>query len=231
MLASVLFAASISSCDDGRIYEQAVAATGEGRTIKVTGTVNGINQWSEDYSIVIAGFNAESQFAVVSKIIPASSAGGEIELCMSGITEDVTTVELCAINKLRRRIAGFAKLDCTAADADTLLMKLGTVDAGMFHAVQTQIFDANCTACHGKSTSAAAGLYLTEGKSYEALVNKNSTIQADRLLVKPGDASESFLHLILNANGLIRHDHLDILSAKPEMLSLIDNWINNGANN
>lgn len=49
------------------------------------------------------------------------------------------------------------------------------------------------------------------------------------LLVNPGNAQQSFLHLILNENGHIAHDHVDILSVKTELLTLIDNWINNGA--
>lgn len=229
ILSVLLLAAGLSSCDDGRIYEKTIVATGEGRTVTVTGQISGIDKWSEDYSVVIAAFNNSSQFAVVSKVLPVPDADGKIDVSMSGITEEVTTVELCVTNKLRKRIVSFAKQDCSANDEDVIEMEVGIVDVGMYRAVQSQVFNANCTACHGGSTSAAGGLYLTDGKSYEALVNKKSQINSDELLVVPGNAKGSFLHQVLNVNGVIKHDHLDILSAKPEMLSLIDSWINNGA--
>ena len=40
---------------------------------------------------------------------------------MSGITDEVTTVELCVINKLRKRIVSLVAMECTEI-ADTILM-------------------------------------------------------------------------------------------------------------
>lgn len=40
----------ISSCDDGRIYEKTVHIPREGRTLKLTGKINGIDKWTSDYS-------------------------------------------------------------------------------------------------------------------------------------------------------------------------------------
>ena len=92
----------LHACDEGRIYENAVVATGEGRTVKMTGRISGVDKWSGDYSVVVAGFDDESDYAIVSKVVPASeSDNDEIQLTMSGITDEVTTVELCVINKLR----------------------------------------------------------------------------------------------------------------------------------
>ena len=100
----------LHACDEGRIYENAVVATGEGRTVKMTGRISGVDKWSGDYSVVVAGFDDESDYAIVSKVVPVSeSDNDEIQLTMSGITDEVTTVELCVINKLRKRI-----VSCTA---------------------------------------------------------------------------------------------------------------------
>ena len=86
----------LHACDEGRIYENAVVATGEGRTVKMTGRISGVDKWSGDYSVVVAGFDDESDYAIVSKVVPASeSDNDEIQLTMSGITDEVTTVELC----------------------------------------------------------------------------------------------------------------------------------------
>ena len=45
----------LHACDEGRIYENAVVATGEGRTVKMTGRISGVDKWSGDYSVVVAG--------------------------------------------------------------------------------------------------------------------------------------------------------------------------------
>ena len=42
----------LHACDEGRIYENAVVATGEGRTVKMTGRISGVDKWSGDYSVV-----------------------------------------------------------------------------------------------------------------------------------------------------------------------------------
>lgn len=104
----------LHACDEGRIYENAVVATGEGRTVKMTGRISGVDKWSGDYSVVVAGFDDESDYAIVSKVVPASeSDNDEIQLTMSGITDEVTTVELCVINKLRKRIVSLVAMECT----------------------------------------------------------------------------------------------------------------------
>ena len=101
----------LHACDEGRIYENAVVATGEGRTVKMTGRISGVDKWSGDYSVVVAGFDDESDYAIVSKVVPASeSDNDEIQLTMSGITDEVTTVELCVINKLRKRIVSLVAM-------------------------------------------------------------------------------------------------------------------------
>lgn len=91
------------------------------------------------------------------------------------------------------------------------------------------VFDAHCIACHGTSTSAAGGLFLTEGKSYKALVNIEADLSEEgKMLVKPGDSDNSFILDILSEN-ITRHDHSDILSAVPEKISLLQSWIEGGA--
>ena len=86
---------------------------------------------------------------------------------------------------------------------------------------------------HGASNRAAAGLYLTEGKSYEALVDVDSKKVEGKKLVETNNANNSVLHMVLNQQTVegISMDHRDLVSEKNEMtiLPLIDSWINNGA--
>lgn len=226
----VLFTLLLSSCDEGRIYQDEVVVTREGRIVKLTGKISGISSWASGYDVVVAGFEDGDSYSVVSKSLPTSLEETDFQLVLSGIPENVTSLKLCAINRLRQSVADFYTLDKAAitAGSDTIRMNVGTMNVGMYSAVQ-KVFDNRCIGCHGVSTFAAKGLYLTEGKSYAGLVNVPSAINGDYLRVKPGSAKESYLHLVLNEEGHDAHGHLDILSGNPEKLTLIDEWINNGA--
>ncbi|MGN0047544.1 MAG: hypothetical protein ACI37U_01425 [Bacteroides sp.] len=217
---------SLAGCDDGRIHEETVIRPQEGVTLKLTARISGMKSWPEKYNVVVAGFGANGDYAVLSKVLPQSAADGqEITLYLSGIGQEVATLELCVVNRLRKRIVSYYSIDATAAAADTLCLDAGSVDVEMYSTIQRRVFNENCVACHGRSTSAAAGLYLTEGRSYAALVGRRSAVDSTQLLVAPGRAQESFLHTVLNRNGVIRHDHGDILSAKPSLLTLLDDWM------
>ena len=75
---------SLIACDDGKIYDETVIVTGEGRTLKLTGQITGVESWPEEYSVVVAGFG-DGEFAVASKSVPASAADGEeLEVTLSG---------------------------------------------------------------------------------------------------------------------------------------------------
>ena len=63
----LLLLAYITSCDDGRIYEKTETLSEEGRTLKMSGKINGISKWPDGYSVVVAGFSDESEYAVVTK--------------------------------------------------------------------------------------------------------------------------------------------------------------------
>ena len=212
-----LLVTGLTSCDDGRIYENTGFVPREGRVLKLSGKFSGINKWSEGYSIVVAGFDDESEYAIVSKVIPTPETdGGEVEVILSGISEEVTEIELCVINRLRKRVVSFQTIEDFTATAD--------------NTIQQQVFDKTCTACHGGSAKPAAELNLLTGESYEDLVNQPSTIVNDVLRVKPRNAKESILHQILNTNissswGI---DHSQMVTSS-NILTLIDNWIDDGA--
>lgn len=223
----------LSSCDDGRIYEEQVVIPQEGLSLKMTGSISNIGDWPSGYSLVVAGFNDESAYAVVSKIVPnPSTDGGEVTVEMSGITDEVTSLELCITDRLRRRVHTFCKTDVSAAVDNVVTMDVGAQDVGMCGVVQDEVFTPSCAACHGASAGgAAAGLYLIEGLSYDALVNQPATCNPEMLRVSPGDAGSSFLYLVLSRDGDTGHPHTDILDAKRKtvLLNLIEDWIDNGA--
>lgn len=220
---------AFSSCDSGPVDESAAYVPQEGLTVRVTGTFRGMNSWPAGYTVSVAGFGETSDYAVVAKNIAVGQ--GEVQTVLSGVSGEVTEVEVCVINRLRVRVATFARVDLQDSELtdDTLRLDVGDLDVGMFTALQQTVFNADCIACHGMSNEAARGLYLTEGRSYDCLVGRPSSACPDCLLVSPGHSGESFLHLVLHEDGYLSHGHTDILSAKSEKLNLIDDWIDNGA--
>lgn len=215
------------ACDDGKIYEEHISTEREGGAVSLTGYLQGVDSWPGGYSIVLAGFAGTNEYAQTAQGITPEK-DGRVRMTLQGIPAEVTHIEVCAINKLRKRITTFYTVDYEET-SDTLRLDMGTIDARMYGVIQSDVFDRSCTACHGGSTEPAAGLYLTEGKSYTALVGVVADQSKDSLLlVNPGNAQESFLHVMLREN-VLRYDHTQIITSA-NTLQLIDDWIDNGAN-
>ena len=223
----------LSACDDGRIYPE-TAATAEGKTVVMEGVLNGLDNWSSNYRVSIAGFeDANDEYASVSKVITTSDIkDGKTTVELSGLKSEIKLVRLCILDRLRRHIVTFNEVDVSNA-TEPVKMDVGTVNISMFNAIQQNYFNTTCANCHGASNRAAAGLYLTEGKSYNALVGADSRKVEGKKLVEPNNAANSVLHMVLNQQSVdgISMDHYDLVSEKNKLtiLPLIDSWINNGA--
>ena len=223
----------LSACDDGRIYPE-TAATAEGKTVVMEGVLNGLDNWSSNYRVSIAGFeDANDEYASVSKVITTSDIkDGKTTVELSGLKSEIKLVRLCILDRLRRHIVTFNEVDVSNA-TEPVKMDVGTVNISMFNAIQQNYFNTTCANCHGASNRAAAGLYLTEGKSYNALVGAESRKVEVKKLVEPNNAANSVLHMVLNQQSVegISMDHYDLVSEKNKLtiLPLIDSWINNGA--
>ena len=199
------------------------------------GVLEGFDSWSSNYRVSIAGFEqADDEYASVSKVITASDIqeDGKALVELSGIKDNVTLVRLCILDRLRRHIVGFKEVDISDA-TEPVKMDVGTIDISMFNTIQQSFFNTTCANCHGASNRAAAGLFLTEGKSYQALVDVDSKKVEGKKLVETNNAANSVLHMVLTQQSVegISMAHRDLVSEKNEetLLPLIDSWINNGA--
>lgn len=216
----------VSSCDDGRIYDDVTASGGSGdaaATVRFSGNLDGLDSWHGGYSVVIAGFG-DSDYAEVSKTV----TGGVFE--MGGVTDDIKTVELCVVNRLRKRVATFASVD-PVKDADGYIdFDAGDVDVAMYRAVQSAVFDAACVQCHGGSNHSAASLDLTASGSYDALAGVVSVKSPDMMRVTPGDASASVLWraLATDMSDDWAYRHHTIIS-NTTSVDLVKDWIDAGA--
>lgn len=228
ILALISISAALTACDEGRIYDGFVAEGPEGMAAHVTATVTGADAWPDGYAIAVAGFADGNEYAVISKNAEIDSEG-RCDLILTGIPAEASTVELCAIDRLRRRVASFASVSC-AEGSDTIRISAAGLDISPATAIQTEIFNTTCAQCHGGANFAAARLNLTEGHSFHDLVGIGSVKEPARLRVEPGNSAASVLYRILSTNesSSWNYDHSVEIVAQ-EKLDLIKNWIDNGA--
>ena len=215
-----------ASCDDGRLYADRLILPEEGRVVRLTATLDGLETWADGYSVVLAGFGEGSDYAVIAKSVQAAD-DGTVDITMSGVAEEVTTLEVCAINRIRKRVATYYELDCSTLADDTLRIDAGRLDVGMFATIQQDIFDRTCTGCHGEGR----WLDLSAGASHATLVGQPSTVFEGRTRVLPGHAAESVLYTILTTaeSAGLATDHQTQFTLSDEQFALIEDWIDGGA--
>lgn len=215
-----------ASCDDGRLYADRLIIPEEGRVVRLTATLDGLDTWADGYSVVLAGFGEGSDYAVIAKSVQAAD-DGTVDITMSGVAEEVTTLEVCAINRIRKRVATYYELDCSTLADDTLRIDAGRLDVGMFATIQQDIFDRTCTGCHGEGR----WLDLSAGASHATLVGQPSTVFEGRTRVLPGHAAESVLYTILTTDesANLATDHRTQFTLSDEQFALIEDWIDGGA--
>lgn len=233
-IAVFVFCSTFTSCDDGMVHEH-YNNTIDGRVVRAVGNISGKETWADGYSLAIAGFTDNSEYAVIMKKIVEPTSDGPIDVTLAGIPDSVSSIELCAVNSLRIRVATFATLstDDIKTSLDTIPFAVGSQDVSMLNAIQDNLFSTTCANCHGSSNSAAAGLFLTKGKSYENLVNIQSKKNPELLRVKPGDTENSMLSqaLFSNISRDWHYDHSHEVLENNKMKNVLNDWINSGARN
>jgi len=226
VLCVALPALTFCSCDEGDIVPPAVQYNKDGRTVRLSGKIKGLDNWSSEYSLRVASFKEGSQTPVLSKVVTAG-ADGVVDLRMTGISEDATKVELCVLDRLRRRVFTLSEVDITSV-RDTVYMDVGTLDGSMFGIMQTQVFDNLCIGCHRDGTNPSAQLTLTQGKSYASLVGRPSYKDNGTVLAKPYDSGNSVLYQLLVSSPAEWHmPHADIVK-ETSVKEFIREWIESG---
>lgn len=219
------------SCDEGRLYDNDDIIMSEvGGNAHIKAKITGLDTWPEGYTIALAGFEDGNEFALVSKNVKTVVSNGMCDVTLTGIPSEVSTVELCAIDRLRRRVATFVSTRYESK-TDTIRLNVTNVNASMSKAIQQEVFNTTCIQCHGGSNYVAGGLNLTEGKSFEDMISIPSVKMAGLNRVQPGKSSSSVLYIILggSASSDWKYDH-SVEVVRQEKLDLIRNWIDGGAN-
>lgn len=220
-----LIALTLGGCDDGKIYpdDSGIAITGFSVILK--GELTGCDQYADtQYTVALAVFEDSNEFAVVSKNLN----DGNDDITMTNVDRKVSTVEVCIINRLRKRVITLVSQTLGATDED-VVFNIGELDASPFAVICNDIFTKSCLQCHGGTGTPAAGLDLNPSKAYADLVNVPSSVVEGELIVNPDDASASTLWQVVatDISETWRFDHSNLLTS--EKSSFIESWINNGA--
>ena len=229
IISSLLFLLLLcTACDDGRIYEKEYVPIESGRVAKVEMDIDGVSSWPSNYTVAIAGFSADNQYASITRNVQPD-ANGHVSMKLVGIPDEVKTIEVCVTNSLRRRIITFYSADAPTT-SDTIRISAGSLNVGMYAAIQSAVLNKECANCHS-GNAWAASLNLTEGHSYADMVNVTSHKDPSKLRVLPSDADNSILYeaLATDISTTWKHDHSKIMITKQPELQMIKDWINNGA--
>lgn len=216
----------LCGCDEGDINPSSIQYNKDGRSVRLKGNIKGLDQWSSKYSLRLASFDDDSSYPILSKEVSASE-DGTVDMRMTGISDDATKVELCVLDRLRRRVFTLKEVDITSV-SDTVYMDVGTLDGSMFGVMQTQVFDNLCIGCHRDGENPSAQLTLTQGKSYASLVNKASYKDNGAILAKPYDSGSSVLYQLMVSSLQEWHmPHKDIIK-ESSVKEYIREWIESG---
>lgn len=231
----------VLACDSGDIPEKLPPSTAQGMSVRLTGTLQGVDRWSDHYDIVLAAFTPGSDYTSIQKSLAVDHVEGKPDtLLLSGIPPEVGSIELCVVDRLRERIATLHRIDVTDAmrsrPRDTLRMEVGSIDVSMFSVVERLVFAerGECTRCHGDPSRAAGHLSLLAGNAHSALVGHASALDPSQTRVLPGNSAESWLVRVLTPGNesLTRYaDHPNILNNEVDLkyLKLLKDWIDDGA--
>lgn len=220
--------ALLNSCDSGDIIEKSENEVG-GLSCSLSVDFLNTATWPVDYQIVLGAFG-EDDYPLISKGISKPAVGDTVALTLAGIPEKAKEISIALLNKSRKRVTSFQSITINDAERKSSLVTGGhvTVDLLAYNRIQNQFF-ANCVNCHGASERAAAGLFLTEGKSYNALVGVASTKEENMLLVAPGLVEQSFIIQVLEGKtDKVHYDHTNVsFNSESEDITLLKNWISN----
>lgn len=214
------------SCDEGTIYPEETTDTG--RTATLTLSFEGLGAWPKKNYLSVAGFKeGEDRPALAKRLNNPNSEQKEISLTLNGLEKGISQLCIAVISNGQNVVYTYYTypIDDTM---EHITVPPVHIDLATFDRVQQQVFNLNCTACHGASTHLAGNLNLTEGNAYKALVNVEAPLTDNKkVYVAPGKPEDSFLLDILQENPY--HTDLFNSTGKQEVLALIKTWISDGA--
>ncbi|WP_075558975.1 hypothetical protein [Parabacteroides timonensis] len=221
---------SLSACDEGKIYPEEIKHYKTYANLSIE--IKGDKAFPQKELLVLAGFGDDATTPITTTVIPEPTASVKTINVQLGLKGDEKYIAICTVTKgtVRNVVYEFYRYDLSTISEEEIDIPISELNLSSFDRVQSQIFNDNCIICHGGSTEAGGGLYLTEGNSYKSLVNVIAPLSKEnKVFVKPGEPDDSFVMDVLSNDILDKYDHSDIFASMPEYISLMESWIEEGA--
>lgn len=222
-------------CDEGNIYPD--NSVDMGKVVNIHVTFKGVKAYPTYNMLTLAAFGEDDEEPLLVQRLSRPSEGQREELTMMGLPSGTKSISVAIVARGNALIYKFFSKELDLSSGDEINLPETTIDLSCYGRVQSQIFDARCTTCHGAtSTSPAGNLFLTSGKSHAALVNVPAVVSVaqGKNYVTPEEPDNSFLTDILftDISQGMKFQHSDIFSGSEatEASTLLNAWINNGAN-
>ena len=222
-----LTAMMLASCDDGFVTDPVYESEQTGYNVKITGTFDGVDQWADNYNVVVAAFSEDDEYSSIQKTIQID--GKETAITLGNVPSGAKIIEIALTNTLRKRVSTFYryKVEDISAD-DTIRIDVGKQNVGMFSAINNTIFQGTattCSRCHS-GEKAARGLDLSAENAYKNLVGVKSNKDATLNRVTAGDSENSMLYKIITDESGFHKGYFSDFGA---FVNIIKSWIDNGA--
>lgn len=222
---------AITSCDDGPIYAGDVSFE-EGRTLQLKVAFDNTEQWpdADKYEVLFAGYVDDADYPAINKSISRQQNGKELTVKLTNVPDNVTRASLTIVALNHKLVYN---LYSERVGTGSMTIDAGTVTLNSIYGYMQQVFNEKCISCHGQGSRMAGGLNLTEGNSYENLVNMAAATDPTQTRVIPGEVDDSYIYKMLtngetpaNANGL---NHVTTVEFEHDKQLLLVDWILKGA--
>lgn len=220
-----------TACDSGDIYPKEEEYEKIYVSVSASLAFKNINAFPESYDILFVTFgNNDDSEPLSFKEISKPSADGIVNVSFPDLHEGTKGVGVWLVSKTsRKKMYAFYEKDFGETPKEDVVLPSQSIDLISFGRLQKQVF-SQCIACHGGGASAAAGMFLTEGKTYDNIVNIPAKHNSAKMRIKPGSILNSYLIDVLKGEVLVPM-HGSLSSLKDDDISLVEEWIVNGAEN
>ncbi|MDR2382845.1 MAG: hypothetical protein LBD76_03050 [Prevotellaceae bacterium] len=215
------------SCDSGDIYPKEYE-NDEGITVSATFVFDNLDAFPNDYPLIFGAFGDNKQSVPLASVRIMKPKNIEpVKVSINNLTPDAKYVMLCLTDLGRQPVFSLFETSITVAN-DSIVISESKVDFVSYKRIQNLIFEQyTCVSCHQGDTG-AGNLLLTADKSYNALVNKASSINPAKNRVTPSGINNSFLLDVLkDENIVMSQPHTGFVTRNDDIV-LLEEWIKNG---
>ncbi len=193
-------------------------------SVSASFTFSNTDSWPESYQVILGAFGDDNTQTSSFTVLTKPSGTETVTVKLENVPAASKKISLClAVNG--KVTYTFYSYDYQGTDTTIPLQNINLLP---YQRIQDQVFTAHCITCHGGSSgSPAAGMYLTDGKSYDQLVNHQAT-ESSKVRVMAFNTANSFLIDVLRIKG-ISFEHSASRSISEENIALLELWIRNGA--